>query len=260
MRHRKVDGCMTQQCIMGDQEVLGKILAALEALTKEVADQKREIANLVTVTSEQRKVIHELRMELAGSVQATKVIATHTIGMKEKLQQDNTIELLEEKLKTYAEAAKKSHMEFMQAKEEERRLLGEEHQNQLARVNNCKISGLAEGDKEITKEVVTSFFQSELRVHEPIILQAYRLGQKKGDLPRPILVKFGGESEKARVMANRCMLKGQRIWLDDDLTPTQMQARRIELEKVKVAKGQGLVAYLRNGQAVIIHRKRDASK
>lgn len=245
---------------MGDQEAFGKILAAIEALTKEVADQKKEIANLVMVTSEQRKVIHELRVELEGSVQATKLIATHTVGMKEKLQQGNTIELMEEKLKTYAETAKKSHMEFFQAKEAERRLLEEEHQNQHARVNNCKISGLAEGDKEITKEVVTSFFQSELRVHEPIILQAYRLGQKKGDLPRPILVKFGAEFEKARVMSNRSMLKGQRIWLDDDLTPTQVQSRKIELEKVRVAKSQGLVAYLRNGQAVITQRKRDASQ
>lgn len=73
-------------------------------------------------------------------------------------------------------------------------------------------------------------------------------------------MKFGGESEKAKVMANRSMLKGQRIWLDDDLTPTQVQARRIELEKVKVAKDQGFVAYLRNGQAVVTQRKKDASR
>ena len=117
-----------------------------------------------------------------------------------------------------------------------------------------------EGEKENTKEVVTSFFQSELKVHAPSILQAYRIGQRKGDFPRPILIKFGGESEKARVVANRSMLKGQRIWLDDDLTPTQVQARKIELEKVKKAKAQGLVAYLRNGQAVVTPKKHNASK
>jgi hypothetical protein len=165
---------------------------------------------------------------------------------------------MEEKLKTYAEAAKKSHMEFLEAKEEERRFLEGEHKNQHARVNNCKISGLVEEEKETTKEVVTSFFQSQLKVHEPSILQAYRIGHKKGDLPRPILVKFGAQLEKARVMANRSMLKGQRIWLDDDLTPTQVQERKIELEKVRVAKDQGLIAYLRNGKALITQRKRSS--
>jgi hypothetical protein len=56
------------------------------------------------------------------------------------------------------------------------------------------------------------------------------------------------------------MLKGQRIWLDDDLTPTQVQTRRIELEKVKTARDQGWVAYLQNGQAVVTQRKKDGSR
>lgn len=236
------------------------MIVMLRELTKEMADQKAQIATLVQVVGEQKKEIHELRIELESSTKATRVIAEHTVGMKETLKQNNTMDLMEEKLKTYAEAAKKSHMEFVYAKEEEKRLLEEEHKNQHARVNNCKISGLVEGEKEVTKEVVIAFFQSQLKLHEPSILQAYRIGQKKGDLPRPILVKFGAESEKARVLANRSMLKGERIWLDDDLTPIQIHARKIELEKVRVAKDQGLVAYLRNGQAVITQRKRDASK
>lgn len=239
---------------------LEEVMSLLKGLTKEIVDQKVQMATLVRVVQDQKKEIHELRLELGASIKVTKVMAEHTMRINTQLEEDNTIALMEEKLESYAAAVKQSHMEFVQAKEEERGLLEEEHKNQQARVNNCKISGLGEMEKENTKEVVTSFFQSQLKVHEPHILHAYRIGKKKGDLPRPILVKFGVESEKARVLANRSMLKGARIWLDDDLTPTQVQARKIELEKVKVAKDQGLVAYLRNGQAVVTQRKRDASR
>lgn len=247
---------------MGDQVRLEDVMSLLKGLTKEMADQNVQIATLVRVVEDQKKEIHELRIELESSINVTRVIAEHTVGMSEKLKLNNTntMDLMEEKLKTYAEVAKKSHMEFLQAKDEERRLLEEEHKNQHARINNCKLSGLVEGEKEITKEVVTSFFQSQLKVHEPSILQAYRIGQKKGDFPRPILVKFGAESEKTRVMANRSMLKGQKIWIDDDLTPIQWQARKVELEKVKKAQGEGWIAYLRNGQAVITHKKKDMMK
>lgn len=239
---------------------LEDVMALLQEFTKEIADQKVQMATLVKVVQNQTREIHELRLELGASIKATKVMAEHTVEISTRLDKDNTIALMEEKLESYAAAAKQSHMEFVQAKEEERRLLEEEHKNQQARINNCKISGLVEVEKENTKEVVTSFFQSQLKVHQPTILHAYRIGQKKGDLPRPILVKFGTEFEKTRVLANRSMLKGERIWLDDDLTPTQVQTRKIELEKVKVAKDQGFVAYLRNGQAIVTQKKRHASR
>ncbi|CAM6091077.1 unnamed protein product [Calypogeia fissa] len=245
---------------MGDQMNFDRVVTLLEGLTKEIGFQKLQISTLVKVVEDQKKEIHALRNELNDSCKALKVIAKHTTGLEEKLQQDNTILLMEEKLRTYAEAAKQSHMEFLQAKEEEKRLLEEEQRNQQARANNCKLSGLVEMEKENTKEVVTHFFQTQLKVHETIILQAYRIGQKKNDLPRPILIKFGAQSEKARIMANRSMLKGERIWLDDDLTPTQVQARKIQLEKVKAARDQGWVAYLQNGQAVITNKKKDGSK
>lgn len=162
-----MDTCLE---LMGDQVTLEDVMSLLKGLTKEMADQKTHIGTLVKVVEDQKKEIHELRVELAASIKVTRVIAEHTIGMSEKLNQDKTMDLMEEKLRTYAEATKRSHMEFIQAKEEERRLLEEEHKNQHARLNNCKVSGLGEEEKEDTKKVVTSFFQSHLRVHEPTIL------------------------------------------------------------------------------------------
>lgn len=97
-------------------------------------------------------------------------------------------------------------------------------------------------------------------MHDVPIVQAFLLGQKKEGFTRSILIKFSGESAKSKVFANRAMLKGQRIWLDDDLTPAQAQAKRAELEKVKIAKEQGWIAFLRNGQAVITQKKKTVSK
>jgi hypothetical protein len=97
-------------------------------------------------------------------------------------------------------------------------------------------------------------------VHDPQIIQAYRVREKKKEFARPIIVKFASAMEKAMIVANRAMLKGQRIWLDDDLTPMQVQEKKVKLEKVKATKKQGFVAYMTNGKAFITQTKATTSK
>ncbi|KAL3681107.1 hypothetical protein R1sor_024063 [Riccia sorocarpa] len=46
-----------------------------------------------------------------------------------------------------------------------------------ARINNLRIVGLPEKDKENTKDVVLKFFQEELLVREPIVESAVRIGR-----------------------------------------------------------------------------------
>lgn len=99
-----------------------------------------------------------------------------------------------------------------------------------------------------------------MKVHDPQVLQAYRIGKRNDGVSRSILVKLASAVEKAKITANRSMLKGLKIWIDDDLTPTQWQAKKVELEKVKKAQGEGWIAYLRDGQAIITNKKKDALK
>lgn len=251
---------------------LAKILAFMEesqvqviALTKLVMDQKLQIANLVKDVGSQSALIRDLRSLITDSMKHISAISTVVSNLPMDSAPSpgvlhDAVDLIDEKLKTYAEAAKNSHIAFMETKEAERTLVEEEKRNQQLRLNNCKLSGLLEGEKEDTKEVVTTFIQTQLKVHDVPIVQAFRLGQKKEGFTRSILIKFSGESAKSKVFANRAMLKGQRIWLDDDLTPAQAQAKRAELEKVKIAKEQGWIAFLRNGQAVITQKKKTVSK
>lgn len=60
-------------------------------------------------------------------------------------------------------------------------------------------------------------------------------------------------------LANKNILKGLRIWLDPDLTPLQVEARRRELAKVKEAQDAGFVAYLRDSQTIITQRRKQSS-
>ena len=231
---------------MEDNQVLEEILVMVKALTKKVDEQQEEILKLNERCMEQSLLIRNLTLALKH--------------VKPTSNDDVIVEKIEKTLKSYAEAAKQSQVEVLEAKEEERRLAHEENKNQEARAANCKLSGLEEKNEENTKEVLVSFLESQLKVHDPQIIQAYRVGKKKEEFARPIIVKFASAMEKARVVANRAMLKGQRIWLDDDLTPMQVQAKKMELEKMKAAKEQGFVAYMRNGKAFITQTKATTSK
>lgn len=231
---------------MEDNQVLEEILVMVKALTKKVDEQQEEMLKLNERCMEQSLLIRSLTVELKR--------------VKSTPNDDVIVEKIERTLKSYAEVAKQSQIEVLEAKEEERRLANEENKNQEVRAANCKLSGLEEKNEENTKEVLVSFLESQLKVHDPQILQAYRVGKKKEEFARPIIVKFASAMEKARIVANRAMLKGQRIWLDDDLTPLQVQAKKVELEKVKAAKEQGFVAYMRNGKALITQTKHTTSK
>jgi hypothetical protein len=256
---------MTSKEILDLKELVEKILVVVESSELQVTTLSKEVAELKSENVKQRRLITELKSQNQESVKQLQLLGSCFQDLEKRMAPEQSVvheavEEMEEKLKTYAEAAKQSQIAFMETKEAERRLLEDERRQQQLRANNCKISGLQEREKENTKEVVTSFLQEQLKVHEPQVLQAYRIGKSNNGYSRPILVKFIGEYEKAKILANRSMLKGQKIWIDHDLTPTQWQAKKVELDKVKKAQGEGWIAYMRDGQAVITQKKKDMMK
>lgn len=256
---------MATQEILDLKAMLQQVLSIVETykdhitiLTRSISDLKEANVKQVRLIAEIQTHNKETRGQLYNLASCYKELDRNLSPGKSVVH--DAIDEIEEKLKTYADAARLSHIEFVQAKEEEQRMGEEEKKNQQARINNCKLSGLAETERENTKEVVVTFLHSQLKVHEPQVLQAYRIGKPNEGVSRPILVKLAGAQEKAKIIANRFMLKGLKIWIDDDLTPTQWQARKLELEKVRKAQGEGWIAYLRDGQAIITNKKKDALK
>ncbi|BBN20589.1 hypothetical protein Mp_Vg00780 [Marchantia polymorpha subsp. ruderalis] len=153
-------------------------------------------------------------------------------------------------MKSYAEAIKSAHISFCQEQEIEKT-------NQFARRKNVRISGLPESEKE-GEECCHQVFAETLDVPNADVAQAFRIGTI-GTQTRAIIVKFNDQTQRDTALANKAVLKGRRIWLDPDLTPLQVEARRKELAKVKEAQDAGFFAYLRDGQAIVTQRKRQSS-
>ncbi|KAL3693710.1 hypothetical protein R1sor_007361 [Riccia sorocarpa] len=150
---------------------------------------------------------------------------------------------LETRMRTHVEVSRQTHADFLQEQDRE-------HSAREARCRNIRVVGLNKQEGEDTRECVTQFFRDVLRVADPVIDQVTRIGRSdKG--ARAVLVRFSSVAEKNRVLGNRSMLKGHRIWLDHDLTPKQMEEKKKELAKIKEASDEGWVAFLRDGQAVI---------
>ncbi|OAE19620.1 hypothetical protein AXG93_3756s1260 [Marchantia polymorpha subsp. ruderalis] len=134
-------------------------------------------------------------------------------------------------MKFYAETTKSAHISFCQEQDIKKT-------NQFARRKNVRISSLPESEKEEVKSVVTKFLTEIFDVPNSDLAQAYRISNKRAQ-PLAIIVKFVDQAQRDMALANKAILKGRRIWLDPDLTPLQVEARRKELAKVKEAQDAG---------------------
>ncbi|KAL3683253.1 hypothetical protein R1sor_001275 [Riccia sorocarpa] len=122
----------------------------------------------------------------------------------------------------------------------------------------AEVSRSEQVEGEDARVTVNTLFKEVLRVATPDIAHAARVGRSdKG--PRVLLVRFSSSEGRAAVLGNRGLLKGQRIWLDMDLTPAQAALKQKELLKVREANAAGFVAFLRDGHAVITSRRREAA-
>ncbi|KAL3696399.1 hypothetical protein R1sor_010475 [Riccia sorocarpa] len=211
---------------------------------------------IVSHLQDQRTALEGIKLETTGlgdrlqtKVQALEVRMTEMPQVLGKLHTGATgsdlpqiVEAMEEKFKSYADVARSTQKDWLEAQERER-------EARMSRRKNLRVVGLLEEEAEDTPVRVASFFKEVLKVNSPVVEQATRIGRSdKG--ARTILVRFRSTEEKAVVLNNRSMLKGHRIWLDEDLTPAQTAAKQKELLKVREANNAGFIAYLRDGCAV----------
>ena len=102
---------------------------------------------------------------------------------------------------------------------------------QYLRRNNVKIYGLKEEEGEDeerdaqTHVKVLKLFNEKLNVHvsDADIDIAHRIGNKTNDRTRSIVVRFTRRTVRNEVTKNRKKLKGEKIVIADDLTPSNMR-------------------------------------
>ncbi|KAL3700003.1 hypothetical protein R1sor_018025 [Riccia sorocarpa] len=161
------------------------------------------------------------------------------------------VDEMEVKIRTFGEVARESQTTLIREQEEERVA-------RAARNLNLQISGLTESEEEDTLDTARRFLREDLKVASPQLIRASRVGRNdKGS--RTILLRFTSMEGKNVVLGNRFMLKGKHIWIDSDLTPQPVDAKRKEVQKMKTAQEEGWIAFMRNDRAVITSRRRESS-
>ena len=118
------------------------------------------------------------------------------------------------------------------------------------RRKNLVVRGLAEEVPGQTAEGTVDALLRETGTAVPL-LEARRLGRVREvqagrpPAPRPVLLVFPSEQAKHSALKHSAALRARRIYLDDDLTPAQLQARASLGDKFTMLRQQGLHPFWR---------------
>jgi hypothetical protein len=91
---------------------------------------------------------------------------------------------------------------------------------QYTRRNSIRVFGVPERDGENVEDTVLKIFQEklELQIDKRNIDRCHRVGQRKNNINRAIIVKFTSYKYRSQVYTNKKKLKGLKIVIREDLT------------------------------------------
>ncbi|CAN7984258.1 unnamed protein product, partial [Ixodes hexagonus] len=98
--------------------------------------------------------------------------------------------------------------------------------------NNMQFNCLLEEDKESrnrSEQIVKNFIQAHLGIQAGEIERAHRLGRKREDYPRPIIVNIRSFKQKQEILENASKLKqleNLAVLTDEDFSPNIRHARK----------------------------------
>lgn len=127
----------------------------------------------------------------------------------------------------------------------------EEEAKRRARALHVRVTGWGEksSPKEDAKDLGT-----KMGVLELPIIDAWRVG-KDATKTRALILKFPDMEKKRVFLSKRTTLKGEKIYLDEDLTPAQVAHRKEHMSKVFEARKNGKWAVYRDGRVIITERR-----
>ncbi|KAL3696405.1 hypothetical protein R1sor_010481 [Riccia sorocarpa] len=208
----------------------------MQEISKEVVQVKMVVIDLQVENKRLQALIDKQTADFAAQLEnlKTELLQKNASEVPVSVTPDLNIALtnLENKTQSYVVTSRAAQMEVIREQDREKDM-------QAVRKKNLRVAGLEESDDENTLKVVTNFLKETLRVASPVVESTKRLGKPSDRGPRPVLIRFRTEEEKAVVLGNRGLLKGKKIWLNPDLTPAQEVTRRQELVKVKEAVANG---------------------
>ena len=203
-----------------NNEILKKILEKMNNLEKKFESFEQRIDR---DNEERKRDFNLFKEELAENRKGIENI-------------EKEMELLREKVKIQGE-------KLMMREKEERR-------------KNIIIKGLKEEEGEgrdtaYTKKEVENFLEEKLGLKDIKIQNTSRIGRKRDNSDRPILVTFPELKEKWKVSDIRNKLKGTNIFIDDDYDYETRQIRRKLFVWAKIIKQEGKRVFV-NGDKIKI--------
>lgn len=106
---------------------------------------------------------------------------------------------------------------------------------QYVRKYNLRFVGLDEEEGEDCREKIVSFCKDTLDtlIDDKEIDRAHRVGPRKADKTRPIIVKFKSYDTKMMITKKKSALKGTRIYINEDLTKENAKTFNFILKNCK---------------------------
>ena len=115
-----------------------------------------------------------------------------------------------------------------------------------SRRNNLKFSGIPESYGENWEQCqakVTKLLCAKMKMANVPLERVHRIGKPTDNKPRDIVAKFKAFSNRNAVYRGRRMLIGTHVFINVDLGPATLEARRRQLGALKEARDNGKIAF-----------------
>ena len=125
------------------------------------------------------------------------------------------------------------------------------YQEDYSRRKNLQITGLREqpGENwEHTAELVNELIEDKLQLPKMELERAHRVGQRREQESRPVIVRFNKFSDREAVLRNCTKLKGTNIHLNEDLSPASQATKKEKTPLLKQARREGKIAFFRHSK------------
>lgn len=129
-------------------------------------------------------------------------------------------------------------------------------QENKERRQNLMIKGLEEGKEETWKEAqdkVEEMFREKLKIEVNSVSSAQRIGRfnSKSKFPRPVIVKFGKEAERRKILEEKGKLRGTTIFVEEDYPVEIRQIRKKLITEATNRRKEGQKAFVKYNKLII---------
>ena len=123
-----------------------------------------------------------------------------------------------------------------------------------SRRDNLRVDGIAELENETweqTEEILHNLFKEELEFENISVERAHRVGNKRKNNKRTIVLKLASFKDKLKIISEARKLKGTNISINEDYSKETLEIRKEKWKEVKELRKNGTYAILVYDKVVI---------